>query len=217
MAAAAGPAAQSRRSRRGRHARTGRQAGAPRLLALHAGQQPGRVARHRRIRAASRQHRHRPAAAAVDRGSLPEMQGAATAGRGRMPDLQPRVNRRPVDVDAVPPVALRPPLPLATAQRLPAHAGRDRRHTGAALPDHAADGQRADPVPERQADRLAAGQPLPQRPARLRPARLVARAGCAPTSWPWFPSASAATCAPTPTSTCSACRSSISAANAPAT
>ena len=46
MAAAAGPAAQPRRSRRGRHARTGRRAGAPRLLALHAGQQPGRVARH---------------------------------------------------------------------------------------------------------------------------------------------------------------------------
>ena len=92
-----------------------------------------------------------------------------------MPDLHARGDGGAVDVDAVPPVALCPPLPLATAQRLPADAGGDRRDAGAALPDHAVDGQRADPVPERQAYRLAAGQPLPQRPARLRPARLAAR------------------------------------------
>ena len=77
-------------------------------------------------------------------------------------------------MDVVPPVALCPPLSLATAQRLPADAGSDRGDAGAALPDHAADGQRADPVPERQADRLAAGQPLSQRPAWFRAARLAA-------------------------------------------
>ena len=92
-----------------------------------------------------------------------------------------------------------------------------RGDAGAALPDHAADGQGADPVPERPADRLAAGQAATWRPARRGARSPGSWAGRAPTSWRWSASGSAPTCAPRPTSTCCGCRWSTSAASAPAT
>ena len=109
-----------------------------------------------------------------------------------------------VDLGAAAPRALRQALPRAAAGRLPADAGVDRRHAGAALPDHAADGQRPDPVPERAADRPVQGRHVPGRPAGRGAGWPGRWAGPAPTCWRWCPSASAPTCAPPPTNTCCA-------------
>jgi ATP-binding cassette subfamily B protein len=67
---------------------------------------------------------------------------------------------------------------------LPADARLDRRDAGPALPDHAADGRRADPVPERRADRRRARRLLLA--ACSAPSLLAWGLGWArPTSWRW--------------------------------
>ena len=50
------------------------------------------------------------------------------------------LNAPPLELDAVPPVAFCQTLPVAIARRILADAGFDRRHAGAALPHHPADG-----------------------------------------------------------------------------
>ena len=175
VAVARRPAPQPPRPCRGRHAGTGRRTGPPGLLALHAGQQSGRPARHQRIRAATGEPGQRPAGVAVDREFLPKMQGAARTGSGRVPNLHARNRDAAIDVDAVSPVALRQAVQNAIAGRISARPGIDRGNAGRPLPDDAADGQRADPVPERPADRLGAGRTLPRRPARRLAAGLDSR------------------------------------------
>ena len=85
-----------------------------------------------------------------------------------------------------------------------ADAGLHRRHAGAALPDDPADGRHPDPVPERAADRPSArSSAVPGRRCWPRRWPAGAWAGRAPTCWRWCPSASAPTCAPPPSTTCS--------------
>ncbi len=110
-----------------------------------------------------------------------------------------------------------PPLPLATVHGFRADPGVNRRDAGHALPDHAADGQRADPVPERQTHRLAAGLDVSRRPARGRRAGLGAGLDTN-----LYPVAGFRAHRPRPAhanlpSTCWDCHWSTSAASAPAT
>ncbi|KAG0921916.1 hypothetical protein G6F57_020772 [Rhizopus arrhizus] len=85
-----------------------------------------------------------------------------------MPRLPPGAGGAVDHLGAPAPVALRPPVPRSVAGRLHPDAAGHGRYPGAAVPDHAADGRRADPVPERFAHRLQQGPPVPGRPAGVR-------------------------------------------------
>ena len=188
--AAPGLALQLARPCRRRHARPARWPRPAGALALH----PGATRRPRcgcRSCSASRRRGRR----AGDSGGR---RARTTAGARRRPSSRPPPSTW---------VLLRlwplcQAVPQAAARRLPADAGLDRRDAGAALPDHAADGRRPDPVPERAADRIRQGRAVPGRAAGRGAGRLGAGLGHAPTCWRWCRSASAPTCAPPPTNTC---------------
>ena len=136
----------------------------PGSLALHPGAESAGAAPDQAVRAAAR-----PAGLgrAGRRGGrrLPDLQGRAAGRTGNLCHLSGNQGSAAVDLGAVPPVALCQALQGLAAAGLPADAGLHRRHAGAALHDHAADGQRADPVPERHPHRYPPGHALPVGPA----------------------------------------------------
>ena len=196
------PAAQAPRPRRRRPPRTGRRAGPAGGLALHAGPEPAGDPRARPVPRAAGQPRQRPPGAARRAERLPELQGAARAGPGRMPDLHQGAVHAAVDLDPVPPVAFRQAVPRPAGAGLLPDGGQHRRAHDPAVPDHAADGQCADPVPERPAGRPEAGVAVHVGPARLGRAGLAAGLVRRPMCWRWCPSGWAPTCARPPTNTC---------------
>jgi ABC-type multidrug transport system fused ATPase/permease subunit len=96
---------------------------------------------------------HRRSATAGRAGPLPEVRNAAAGRAGGVPGVQQGNSRAAFDLDPAPPGRFARPYKLATAGRLRAVAVDHRRHAGSAVPDHADDGQGADPLPERSADR----------------------------------------------------------------
>ena len=183
-------------------------------LALQLGDHAG----HRHARPARRPRAGSRAGATRWRGSPPRCgctscstcaRVAGRAGDSRRPadaDETRAVDTEPpgaaVDLGAAAPRPLRQALPQAADHRLRADPGLDRRHPGAALPDHPADGRHPDSVPERPADRGRQGGAVPGARCWRRRWSAGRWAGPAPICWRWSRSASAPTCAPPPTSTC---------------
>ena len=92
------------------------------------GAQPGGAAPDRRVRRciATASRTGQPVLRSTD-DICPKCKAPLPPGEDECPICTREATRRALDLDAVPPVALRPPLPLAAAQRLPADAGGDRR------------------------------------------------------------------------------------------
>jgi hypothetical protein len=147
----------------------------PGRLALHAGQKPGRDARDQRIRPAPRQPvSGQPVLRSTD-DICPKCKAPLPPGEDECPICNREATEAPSTWTLFRLWRFARPYRWQLLSGFLLTLAATAAHAGAALPDHAADGQCADPVPERQADRLAAGHHVPRRPARRRPARLGAR------------------------------------------
>ena len=115
LAAPPGRRTAASRPRGCRQPGTVRPRAAARGLAIHAGAQSGRAAAAAVVRRSPRQPGFGATGQSAAAGVLPPLQRAHVARAGRVPPVRRRIERAAVDLDAVPPVALCPALPRATA------------------------------------------------------------------------------------------------------
>jgi ATP-binding cassette subfamily B protein len=108
---------------------------------------------------------HRRSAAAVALALCPKCETPLLAGQEECPACSKEIHEPPSTWTLLRLGALPGPT-RATAGRLRAVAVDHRGNAGGAVPDHADDGQGADPLPERQADRPRPGRALSLGPAR---------------------------------------------------